>query len=63
MTIVAILGLFGNLVSLAILLRKKIRSIAFNQLLSTLCIVDTIFLLCNCMSCAHALGYGQNSGK
>ena len=56
MTIVAILGLIGNSISLTILFRKKIRSVAFNQLLAVLCIVDTIFLLCNSLSCGHALG-------
>ena len=56
MTIVAILGLIGNSISLTILFRKKIRSVAFNQLLAVLCIVDTIFLMCNSLSCGHALG-------
>ena len=63
MSTIAILGILGNSVSLAILLRKKIRGAAFNQLLSILCIVDTIFLVCNSLSCIYSLGWKLDSRK
>ena len=61
MALVAFLGLAANLMSLAVLMRPKIREISFNQLLSVMCIVDTLFISCNTMSCLQALGL--KSGK
>ena len=57
MAIVAVFGLIGNLTSMVVLARPKIREVAFNQLLTCLCIVDTLFLACNSLSIAHALGH------
>ena len=56
MSSVALIGLAANSMSMAVLRRPKLRAIAFNQLLFILCIVDTTFLLCNSLSCLHALG-------
>ena len=53
---IIIFGLCGNLMSFTVLLRKKMRSEAFNQMLASLCVIDTIFLLCNPLSSLHALG-------
>ena len=56
MAIFGILGLVGNLMSLAVLMRPKIRDTSFNQLLAVMCIVDSLFIACNIMSCLQALG-------
>jgi hypothetical protein len=61
MTVVALLGFCANIMTIAVLLRPKLQNIAFNQLLTILCVVDTIFILCNSLSCAHALGI--NNGE
>ena len=50
-----VFGFCGNLMSITVLLRRKMRCEAFNQLLASLCVIDTIFILCNSMSCAYAL--------
>ena len=60
MAMVGILGLAGNLMSLAVLMRPKIRGISFNQLLAVMCIVDSLFISCNIMSCLQALGVKYN---
>ena len=56
MAIFGMLGLVGNLMSLAVLMRPKIRDTSFNQLLAVMCIVDSLFIACNIMSCLQALG-------
>ena len=61
MVIVALFGVLGNVTSMIVLVRPKIREVAFNQLLTCLCVVDTIFLACNSLSMAHALGH--DNGK
>ena len=59
--IVAFFGVCGNVTSMVVLSRPKIREVAFNQLLTCLCVVDTLFLACNSLSMAHALGH--DNGK
>ena len=59
--IIAFFGVFGNVTSMVVLSRPKIREVAFNQLLICLCVVDTLFLACNSLSMAHALGH--DNGK
>ena len=55
MGLLIVFGFCGNLMSITVLLRRKMRCEAFNQLLASLCVIDTIFILCNAMSCAYAL--------
>ena len=57
---VAIIGLSANLMSVVVLVRPKIRSVAFNQLLVVLCVVDSLFLCCNSLSMGHALGLDKS---
>lgn len=61
MAIVAILGLAANSMSLVVLTRPKIRETSFNQLLSIMCIVDSLFISCNILSCLQALGIKSGS--
>ena len=61
MSIVDVIGLAANVTSMAILARERLRAIPFNHLLLTLVIFDTVFLVCNSLSCLHALGI--NNGK
>ena len=51
--------------SIIVLSRPKIRETSFNQLLLVVCIVDTVFILCNIPSCLTALGIknGKNIFK
>ena len=58
--VVAIIGLSANLMSVVVLVRPKIRSVAFNQLLVVLCVVDSLFLCCNSLSMGHALGLDKS---
>ena len=59
------LGIGGNSMSIIVLSRPKIRETSFNQLLLVVCIVDTVFILCNIPSCLTALGIknGKNIFK
>ena len=57
-----VFGFCGNLMSITVLLRRKMRCEAFNQLLASLCVIDTIFILCNSMSCANALRISRKYG-
>ena len=54
-SVLIILGCLGNSVAMFILRKPKMRS-AFNQLLITLCIIDTIFLMSNIPTSVAALG-------
>ena len=57
---VAFFGLVANAMSMVVLLRPKIRVVAFNQLLFVLCVVDFLFLSSNSMSIGHALGLNNS---
>jgi len=49
-------GCIGNILAIIILHQKELRS-AFNQLLMTLCMYDTIFLVSSVVASRDALGY------
>ena len=54
-SVLILLGLLGNSCAVFILQKPKMRN-AFNQLLITLCIVDSIFLISNVPTVVTALG-------
>ena len=61
MATVVLLGLVANAMSLVVLTRPKIRETSFNQLLAVMCIVDSLFIFCNIMSCLQAFGIKHGS--
>ena len=57
MAIIIICGVCANSMSMAVLSRPKLRETSFNQLLLVVCIVDTLFCICNIPACLTALGF------
>ncbi|XP_059087359.1 FMRFamide receptor-like isoform X2 [Tigriopus californicus] len=55
-TVILIIGFIGNVFAVIVLHGPKMTS-AFNQLLITLCIFDTIFLVCNIATSLSSLGF------
>lgn len=55
-TAILIIGFIGNVFAVIVLYGPKMTS-AFNQLLITLCVFDTIFLVCNIATSLSSLGF------